>query len=74
MWTMAKSWISLFFQGRLFADPQKAYRQLLLGVLVTALVFVAARFSCAPIWAASLIAGFIGGVCQPYFFKHLRYR
>jgi len=74
MWTMAKSSIALFFQGRLFAEPSKAMRQLLLGIILTAIVLIGASIAEVPIWAAALLAGFIGGAFQPFFFRNLRYR
>lgn len=74
MWAMARSSITLFFQGKLFADPGKVYRQLAIGVLVTAVVLVVAAKAGAPLWLAALIAGLIGGGLQPYLFKDLRYR
>ena len=38
MWTMATSSMTLFFRGKLFADPAKAYRQLAIGIAVTAIL------------------------------------
>ena len=74
MWTMATGSIGLFFRGKLFADPAKVYRQLAIGVFVTAiLMIVLAKFG-APLWSAAVVAGLIGGGLQPYLFKDLRYR
>jgi hypothetical protein len=66
--------MSLFFKGKLFAEPSKVYRQLAIGVLVTALVLIVLAKLGAPLWAASIVAGLIGGTLQPYLFKDLRYR
>ena len=74
MWTMATSSMSLFFRGKLFADPAQAYQKLAIGALVTALILVVATISGAPLWAAALLAGLGGGALQPYLFKDLRYR
>jgi hypothetical protein len=75
MLEMFKSSVTLFFRGKLFAEPGKAYGQLLIGVLVTVLCLVAlARFGEVQLWAAAAIAGFLGGVIQPYLFRNLRYR
>lgn len=72
---MVKSSIALFFRGKLFAEPGKAYMQLLLGIIFTALCFIAAlRFGGLPHWAAAIVAGFLGGALQPYLFRNLRYR
>jgi hypothetical protein len=74
MWTMATSSMSLFFRGKLFADPAAVYRKLAIGVLATALIMVLASIAGAPFWAAALMAGLCGGALQPYLFKDLRYR
>jgi hypothetical protein len=74
MWTMATSSIGLFFRGKLFADPAKAYRQLAAGIAVTAILMILLAKLGAPIWGAALVAGLIGGALQPYLFKDLRYR
>ena len=74
MWTMATSSMNLFFRGKLFADPASAYRQLAIGIAVTAILMIGLGLAGAPLWAAALIAGLIGGALQPYLFKDLRYR
>lgn len=74
MWTMARSAMVLFFRGRLFAEPGKAYRLLALGALLTAALFLGLALAGVPPWAAGLIAGFIGGGAQPFLFKRIRYR
>jgi hypothetical protein len=74
MWTMAKSAMFLFFKGRLFAEPGKAYLLLAAGALLTAALFLALAFAGAPLWAAGAVAGFIGGGAQPFLFKNIRYR
>jgi len=71
---MARHSVVLFFQGKLFAEPAKVYRQWAIGVVVTAVLFVAATKLAVPVWLAGLIAGLLGGVLQPYLFKDLRYR
>lgn len=74
MWAMAQNSMTLFFRGKLFADPGKAYRQLAIGIVVSALLFVVIAKLGAPVWAAALVAGLAGGVLQPFLFKDLRYR
>lgn len=75
MFEMLKSTISLFFRGKLFAEPAKAYTQLMIGVIFTALLFIAcAIYAGLPLWMAAAIAGFIGGASQPILFRNLRYR
>ena len=55
MWDMAWNAMTLFFQGRLFADPSRAAAQLALGVVVTAsLLIVLAKVGVA-LWLAALI-------------------
>ena len=74
MWTMARSAMSLFFKGRLFAEPGKVYRLLAIGALLTAALLVISAVAGLPLWAAALLAGFIGGGAQPFLFKNIRYR
>lgn len=75
MLEMVKNSISLFFRGKLFADPGKAYMQLAMGIVLTAaILIIALRFGGLPHWTAAAIAGFIGGSIQPYLFRNLRYR
>lgn len=75
MWGMAKNSMTLFFQGRLFAEPGKVYQMLAIGVAVTAILLVLlVKLLGVPLFAAALIAGLVGGVLQPYLFKDLRYR
>jgi hypothetical protein len=74
MWGMAITSIGLFFRGKLFANPAQVYRQLAIGIIATAAVLFVLTVAGAPVWLAALIAGFGGGVLQPYLFKDLRYR
>jgi hypothetical protein len=74
MWEMARSSISLFFQGKLFADPVRVYRQMAFGVGVTVILLIALAKIGLPVWAAALVAALVGGLIQPYLFKDLRYR
>jgi len=74
MLSMAKSALVLFFQGRLFADQRKALALILAGIVFTALIcFGLARLG-VPLWAAALVAGFIGGGLQPVLLKKIRFR
>ena len=74
MWDMAQNSMSLFFRGKLFAEPGQVARQLAIGIVVTAVVLIALAKVGAPLWIAALVAGLIGGALQPYLFKDLRYR
>jgi Kef-type K+ transport system membrane component KefB len=74
MWSMAVTSIGLFFRGKLFANPSQVYRQIAIGVLAAAVVLFVLAMIGVPVWLAALIAGFGGGVLQPYLFKDLRYR
>jgi hypothetical protein len=74
MWSMALTSIGLFLRGKLFANPAHVYRQIAIGVLFTAIVLFALAVTVVPVWVAALIAGFCGGMLQPYLFKDLRYR
>ena len=74
MWDMAKSSITLFFQGKLFADPAQVLRQTALGAGAGAALIIALAKVGLPLAAAAAVAGFIGGALQPYLFKDLRYR
>jgi hypothetical protein len=71
---MAQSSITLFFRGRLFADPTMVARQLAIGAIMTAVLLIVIAKIGAPLWLAALVAGLIGGGLQPYLFKDLRYR
>jgi Na+-transporting NADH:ubiquinone oxidoreductase subunit NqrB len=71
---MAVTSIGLFLRGKLFANPAKVFRQIAIGVLVTAAVLALLAVVGVPLWLAALVAGFGGGMLQPYLFKDLRYR
>ena len=74
MWEMTKSSISLFLQGKLFADPAQVYKQMAIGVIVTAVLLYALTYVGLHPILASIIAGLLGGALQPYLFKNLKYR
>lgn len=74
MWAMVQNSILLFFRGKLFAEPGKAYRQIAIGVAITAILLVALAAMGAPAWIASSFAAAIGGGLQPYLFRNLRFR
>lgn len=70
----AKNAIILLLQGRLFAEPSKVYRQLAIGIIVTAIILFVVASVGVPPWIAALGAGLLGGALQPYLFRDLRYR
>lgn len=73
MWEMAKSSIVLFFRGKLFAHPGQMIRQLLIGIVITAIVLVGLVKLGTPLLTAAIIAGLVGGAFQPLLFKNLKY-
>ena len=73
MWEMAKSSITLFLKGRLFANPVMVFRQLLIGIIATAIIFVGLVLLGTPTVTAAIIAGVVGGAFQPWLFKDLKY-
>jgi hypothetical protein len=74
MWEMAKTSVVLFLHGRLFQDPTKVMTQVAVGILFTALMLFGLALAGVPIMAAAGIAGFFGGILQPYLFRNLKYR
>lgn len=74
MWEMALSSARAFLRGRLFANNGKAFGQIAIGVVVTALLFLAACKAGVALWGAGAAAGFLGGALQPFLFKNLKYR
>jgi hypothetical protein len=74
MWDMAKSALTLFFRGQLFADPKRAYGLLIAGIIFTAMFCIALTVAGLPVWAAVFLAGFAGGALQPFLFKKIRFR
>ncbi len=74
MFDMVKTSITLFLQGRLFADRNHVIRQALIGIIITVAILVAvAKLATLPLWGSAAIAGFIGGALQPLLFKNLKY-
>ena len=59
MWEMTKNSIVLFFRGKLFADPRMVTRQLAIGIVVTAILFVGLAKAGAPLWLAALVAALL---------------
>lgn len=76
MWDldMATDTLTMFFKGRLFKDMKQFARQSAIGIVLTAAVLLALSFTGLPILAVAGIAGFVGGVFQPYLFKDLKYQ
>jgi hypothetical protein len=73
MYEMVKNSAILFFQGKLFQNPNDVYRQLGIGIGVTLVLFlVVAKLACLPL--AGIVAGAVGGALQPYLFKDLKFR
>jgi hypothetical protein len=74
MWEMGFSSIKLFLRGKLFASLPHALGFALVGVLVTAILFVVLARVGLPVLAAGPIAAFGGGLLQPRLYKNLKYR
>lgn len=74
MWTMARSALTLFLRGQLFADPKRAYGLLAANIAFTALLCIALAMAGLPVWASVFLAGFAGGALQPFLFKKIRFR
>jgi hypothetical protein len=74
MLSMARNALVLFFRGRLFADQRKAVLLIAAGIAFTALLGIALAKSGVPLWGAALVAGFAGGVLQPWLLKTIRFR
>lgn len=74
MFEMALTSIAAFLRGRLFANNGKAFGQIAIGVIATALLFLAAHQLGFSLWGAGTAAGFFGGALQPFLFKNLKYR
>ncbi|HKJ62769.1 MAG TPA: hypothetical protein VKA94_12390 [Hyphomicrobiales bacterium] len=80
MFEMAKHSMVLFFRGKLFKDSAKAYRKIMGCTIFTAIILIviflfmnSIGLADKAIWIASAIAGFAGGLMQPYFFRDLKY-
>ncbi len=73
MLDMALDLIRLFFRGKLFQDQRKAVVDIAIVAGVTATVLIGASFAGLPLWASGVLAGFVGGVLQPWLFRNLKY-
>lgn len=73
MWDMAKHSMVLFAQGRLFKDVGSVILKSIIGILLTAAIFVGLVLVGLHIYASAVIAALIGGFIQPYLFKDLKY-
>jgi hypothetical protein len=74
MWRIAITSMGLFLRGKLFANPFQVCRQLAIGIFVTAITLFGLAMAGVPVWTAAIIAGFGGGLLQPYLFKDLSFR
>lgn len=83
MLDLAGNAIVLFFKGKLFKDIGKVFAWIFAGALFTAAVLVAVDravdvlnlplSSELSLVLAAAVAGFLGGMLQPYLFKDLKY-
>lgn len=61
-----------FFQGKLFRDYGVALRQWLKGFLLTLGVLVVVGYFVNPL-TGIIVASLLGGLVQPYLFRHIKY-
>ena len=82
MFEMAKNSMILFARGKLFKDLGSVIMRALIGIVITAILFVACAFYLSAgmgwttpghIYTAAAIAGLLGGALQPILFKDLKY-
>lgn len=62
-----------FLQGKLFQDTGKFVGRGMTGVVVV-LTAVFILNLVLPLWLAVVLAGFLGGLLQPWLFRNLKYR
>lgn len=74
MWHFALSSIKLFLAGKLFQHPLTVFGLSVLGVVITALLMIGLTLAGLTLYGAAGLAGFAGGVLQPFLFKNLKYR
>ncbi len=73
MFDMVLNSIQLFFRGKLFQDQKKVMVDVAIGAAVTAVLLMVGVFVGLPLWMAAAVAGFVGGVLQPWLFRDLKY-
>lgn len=82
MFEMAINSMILFARGKLFKDLKSVLAKALVGIVITAILFIAATYYLAlgmgwtgdgHLYVSAGIAAFIGGALQPYLFKDLKY-
>ena len=62
----------LFFQGKLFQNTALAIRLLVMGAAAAAAVTILVGM-VAPLWAAALAGGVVGGLLQPWLYRNIKY-
>jgi len=63
----------LFWKGRLFQNIGHVIKQAVIGMVIAAVIVVAAVKAGLALWMAIVIASLISGAIQPYLFKDLKY-
>jgi hypothetical protein len=63
----------LFWKGRLFQDIGHVIKQAVIGMVIAAVIVIAAVKAGLALWIAIVIASLISGAIQPYLFKDLKY-
>lgn len=64
----------LFLRGKLFQDPWQVFRLSLLGVAVSAALFLLLTLAGLGTAGSAGVAGLLGGALQPWLFRNLKYR
>jgi hypothetical protein len=73
MWEMFSNSLGLFFKGKLFREPGAAFRQWLIGFVVSIAGVVLCVKLGLPMWLAVVIVALAVGLLQPFLFKNLKY-
>ena len=74
MWRLFSGGVTLFFQGRLFADQNAAWRRIGLAASITAGVSCVLVLADLPVWIAAVVGGLSGGGAAPWLCSNLRMR
>lgn len=65
--------VTLFLQGRLFQDLSSVLRQLAIGVVIAAVLFVVLAKLGLSVGLAAIISALVAGGLQPFLFKNLKF-
>jgi hypothetical protein len=71
---LIKNALELFASGRMFRDYGYLAQRLGIGAGATALLLVLLSFVVNSPVVLALVAGFLGGILQPFLFEDVRYK